>query len=64
MYFVFSAAGTTSTGGEGPIDGTFSSFNYTIYIDPDRNTGLSQPALAALMKPLLPLASLLTTLQS
>lgn len=43
MYFVFEAAGTTSTGIDGPIDGTFNQFNYTVYIDPDRNTTLSNP---------------------
>ncbi|NML60360.1 flocculation-associated PEP-CTERM protein PepA [Massilia sp. RP-1-19] len=38
MYFVFSAAGTTAPGGGGTIDGTFSAFNYTIYVDRDMDT--------------------------
>ena len=54
MYFVFSAAGNTSTGAEGPIDGTFSAFNYTIYIDPNRNTGLSQPGTGGVDETVVP----------
>lgn len=45
MYFVFSATGNTASGGGGSVDGTFNSFDYTIYLDPGRNTTLSNPSL-------------------
>jgi hypothetical protein len=45
MYFVFSATGNTSAGGGGSIDGTFNSFQYTIYLDPGFNTTLSNPSM-------------------
>ncbi|HEY0491349.1 MAG TPA: flocculation-associated PEP-CTERM protein PepA, partial [Telluria sp.] len=45
MYFVFSSTGTTAAGGGGSIDGTFNSFEYTIYLDPGFNTTLSNPSL-------------------
>ena len=38
MYFVFTAAGTTSPGGTGTVNGTFDTFNYTMYVDRDMNT--------------------------
>lgn len=41
MYFVFSAAGTTALSGT-TIDGTFTSFNYTMYVDREMNTTLSK----------------------
>lgn len=44
MYFVFTAAGNTAPGGStGTIDGTFTQFNYTMYVDRDMNTTLSNP---------------------
>lgn len=45
MYFVFTATGDTAPGGGGSIDGTFSSFVYTIYLDPGFNTTLSKPTV-------------------
>lgn len=41
MYFVFTAAGTTALSGT-TIDGAFSSFNYTMYVDRNMNTTLSK----------------------
>lgn len=41
MYFVFSAAGTTAPGGVGTIDGTFTSFNYVMYVDRNMDTIIS-----------------------
>lgn len=41
MYFVFSAAGTTAPGGVGTIDGTFNAFNYTMYVDRNMDTIIS-----------------------
>lgn len=43
MYFVFTAAGTTAPGGAGTIDGTFTSFNYSVYLDPEFDSELTDP---------------------
>lgn len=43
MYFVFTATGTTGPGGAGTIDGTFNTFNYSVYLDPNFDSGLSNP---------------------
>ena len=45
MYFVFTATGNTAAGGGGSVDGTFNSFDYTIYLDPGFNTTLTNPSL-------------------
>lgn len=47
MYFVFAGTGTTApqAGGGGGIDGTFSTFDYTIYIDPSLDTQLIRPTV-------------------
>lgn len=43
MYFVFAATGTTGDGGGGTIDGTFRTFDYTVYLDPGFDTVLVNP---------------------
>ena len=44
MYFVFTAAGNTTPGGLGTIDGTFTRFNYSVYLDPEFDSALVNPA--------------------
>lgn len=43
MYFVFTAAGNTAPGGLGTIDGTFTEFNYSVYLDPGFDSSLTNP---------------------
>ena len=43
MYFVFTAAGNTAPGGAGTIDGTFTQFNYSVYLDPMFDSALVNP---------------------
>lgn len=45
MYFIFTGTGTTAPGGGGSIDGTFDTFDYTIYLDPGLNTTLTRPGV-------------------
>jgi hypothetical protein len=45
MYFVFTATGDTAPGGSGGINGTFNTFNYTMYLDPGFNTTLTNPTV-------------------
>lgn len=44
MYFVFTAAGNTAPGGLGTIDGTFTAFNYSVYLDPEFDSALTDPS--------------------
>jgi hypothetical protein len=43
LYATFSGTGTTAVNGAGGIDGTFSTFNVSFFVDPNNNTTFNAP---------------------